>query len=206
MQVGAALTVLFPLAIALYFVPTMIAAYRKANVGPVFLINLFTGWTTIGWVGALALAALSKSEDQKRALGYGYGGAPGPGFQLGPGFSRGHPGGWPGHPAQGFPMHGHPGVWPSNPAFGNPALGQPYGAVPPEFGHAGPATGFGHAPNPYGTAGDDSNPSDLPYGGFGSTPYGDPGGHSDDPFGQDPFGRDPFGREPFDDDPEDRSR
>jgi hypothetical protein len=41
-----------------YFVPVIVGAIRKVpNVGSVFVINLFLGWTFIGWVVALAMAA-----------------------------------------------------------------------------------------------------------------------------------------------------
>ncbi len=41
-----------------YFLPTIIAASRKVpNGGSVLVINLFLGWTLIGWVVALAMAA-----------------------------------------------------------------------------------------------------------------------------------------------------
>jgi hypothetical protein len=46
------------LLIALYFVPTIVAVRRKVvNSGSVFVINLFLGFTLIGWVVALAMAA-----------------------------------------------------------------------------------------------------------------------------------------------------
>lgn len=44
----------------LYFVPTAIAAMRWHNVGSVLVINLFLGWSLIGWVVALAWALSSK--------------------------------------------------------------------------------------------------------------------------------------------------
>jgi hypothetical protein len=44
--------------VLVYFLPSMIASNRKVtNVGSVFVINLFLGWTFIGWVVALAMAA-----------------------------------------------------------------------------------------------------------------------------------------------------
>jgi hypothetical protein len=47
--------------IGAYFVPTIVAAARKVpNQGSVFVINLFLGWTVIGWVVALAMAARSR--------------------------------------------------------------------------------------------------------------------------------------------------
>ena len=42
------LGILFGLAV-LYFLPSIIARH-KPNSGPVFIINLFLGWTLIGWV------------------------------------------------------------------------------------------------------------------------------------------------------------
>jgi hypothetical protein len=45
------------LVLALYFVPIIVAVIRKVtNQGSVAVINLFLGWTLIGWVVALALA------------------------------------------------------------------------------------------------------------------------------------------------------
>lgn len=41
-----------------YFLPTIIGAIRKVpNAASVFVINFFLGWTFIGWVAALAMAA-----------------------------------------------------------------------------------------------------------------------------------------------------
>jgi Superinfection immunity protein len=43
--------------IGLYFLPTIVAVTRKVtNQGSVFVINLFLGWTFVGWVVALAMA------------------------------------------------------------------------------------------------------------------------------------------------------
>lgn len=43
-----------------YFLPTIVAVSRKVpNRGSVFVINAFVGWTFIGWVVALAMAARS---------------------------------------------------------------------------------------------------------------------------------------------------
>ncbi|ATN89906.1 hypothetical protein SEA_KLEIN_200 [Mycobacterium phage Klein] len=51
---GHALLVVFGTA---YFVPTIVAYYRKASLKqPVAVINVFLGWTFIGWVVALAMA------------------------------------------------------------------------------------------------------------------------------------------------------
>ena len=49
--------VFFPSAIALYFSPGVIAVTRNhPNRMPIFLLDLFLGWTLVGWVGALVWA------------------------------------------------------------------------------------------------------------------------------------------------------
>jgi hypothetical protein len=41
----------------IYFIPTIVAYGRKvANAGSVLVVNLFLGWTFIGWIVALAMA------------------------------------------------------------------------------------------------------------------------------------------------------
>lgn len=45
------------LVLMFYFLPTFLAA--PTNRASVFVINLFTGWTFIGWVLALFLAVKS---------------------------------------------------------------------------------------------------------------------------------------------------
>lgn len=43
--------------IALYFLPTIVALMRKRPApGSVIVVNLFLGWTFIGWIVALAMA------------------------------------------------------------------------------------------------------------------------------------------------------
>jgi hypothetical protein len=55
---GPAGVLILILLIALYFLPTIIAANRHVpNVGSVVVINIFLGWTLIGWIVALAMAA-----------------------------------------------------------------------------------------------------------------------------------------------------
>lgn len=49
---------------ALYFIPTIVVISRKShNIGPVMVINLFLGWTFIGWIVALAMAV---SQNKKK--------------------------------------------------------------------------------------------------------------------------------------------
>lgn len=57
---AAVLIFLFLFSAAIYFIPTIVAGIRKVpNLGSVIVINLFLGWTLIGWVVALAMAARS---------------------------------------------------------------------------------------------------------------------------------------------------
>jgi uncharacterized membrane protein YwaF len=49
--------------VAVYFLPTVVARDRRhRSIGGIFVINLFLGWTFIGWVVALAWAANSNIE------------------------------------------------------------------------------------------------------------------------------------------------
>jgi hypothetical protein len=58
---GIELGVLVVLGFVVYFVPTIVATARKIpTVGLVFVINLFLGWTFLGWVIALAMAVRTR--------------------------------------------------------------------------------------------------------------------------------------------------
>ena len=47
-----------------YFAPAMIASYRNhKNGGAIMVVNLFFGWTFVGWVAALAWAFTSHVDD-----------------------------------------------------------------------------------------------------------------------------------------------
>lgn len=47
--------------IALYFLPAIVAAFRKhRNKAPIFLLNLLLGWTVVGWVAALVWSATAQ--------------------------------------------------------------------------------------------------------------------------------------------------
>ncbi len=47
----------FLIVLALYFLPSIVAVARKVtHQGSVVVINLFLGWTFVGWVIALAMA------------------------------------------------------------------------------------------------------------------------------------------------------
>jgi hypothetical protein len=59
------ITTYFILYFLIYFIPTVIALVSKNNrVGAVFVINLFLGWTFIGWVWALVWAVSPKQQQQ----------------------------------------------------------------------------------------------------------------------------------------------
>jgi len=50
-------------ALAVYFVPTIIAVARRArNVLGIVLLNIFAGWTFIGWVIALVWAIVDQKQ------------------------------------------------------------------------------------------------------------------------------------------------
>ena len=55
---------------AIHFLPTIIAALRHSrHVVGIFLLNLFLGWTVVGWVVALIWAITS---EPKYTSAYGY--------------------------------------------------------------------------------------------------------------------------------------
>ncbi len=59
MRLGPTEGILFLLLIALYFVPTIVAFARKhKNAVAILILNIFLGWTGIGWIGALIWAVI----------------------------------------------------------------------------------------------------------------------------------------------------
>jgi threonine/homoserine/homoserine lactone efflux protein len=54
---------------ALYFLPTIIASQRGHAVGGILLLNLFFGWTGVGWAVLLLYALLSAPRWQRYAYG-----------------------------------------------------------------------------------------------------------------------------------------
>lgn len=56
------------IAVLIYFAPSLIASRRQVpNAGSVLVINLFLGWTLIGWVVALAMAARDAPPVDRKA-------------------------------------------------------------------------------------------------------------------------------------------
>ena len=54
---GSNLDAVYILILILYFVPWLIALMRDHNnIGSILVVNLFLGWTVIGWIVALAWA------------------------------------------------------------------------------------------------------------------------------------------------------
>lgn len=57
---GTLAIILFFIGIIIYFLPSFNASSRKhPNGSSIFLLNLFLGWTLIGWVAALVWSASS---------------------------------------------------------------------------------------------------------------------------------------------------
>ncbi len=58
-------SIVLSLVTLLYLLPTSIAIARKrSNTGAIFVLNLFLGWTLVGWVVALVW---SVADDKKPA-------------------------------------------------------------------------------------------------------------------------------------------
>jgi hypothetical protein len=86
---------------ALYFLPTVIAAVRNAkHLGAVIVVNVFLGWTFIGWVVALAIAVGSSSRTSRTL--YRYSPPPGSWSYPPPPASPPRPGTWPQGPPPPF--------------------------------------------------------------------------------------------------------
>lgn len=57
--------VLLVIGVAVYFLPLIIAGARERLVGPVFVLNLFLGWTLLGWVVAMVMAVTERSAKEE---------------------------------------------------------------------------------------------------------------------------------------------
>jgi hypothetical protein len=57
--------VLLAIAAGVYFLPAIIAGSRNRASGAVFVLNLFLGWTLIGWVVALAWSLTERTARER---------------------------------------------------------------------------------------------------------------------------------------------
>ena len=58
-----ALVMIIITGLVLYFIPAFVATTRRMpNAGAITVINLFAGWTLVGWVGALVMACWPKPQ------------------------------------------------------------------------------------------------------------------------------------------------
>lgn len=52
--------------LAVYFLPAIIAKVRHhSNTMPILLLNVFLGWTILGWLGALIWCATAQATPPK---------------------------------------------------------------------------------------------------------------------------------------------
>jgi VIT1/CCC1 family predicted Fe2+/Mn2+ transporter len=63
-EVGAVILLVLFLIISLYFLPTVVAFSSNSRLAPaVLVVNLFLGWTGLGWIGALVMAVLPSRKE-----------------------------------------------------------------------------------------------------------------------------------------------
>lgn len=71
----------------LYFMPTIVAVIRQVpNLGSVVIINLFLGWSFLGWVISMAMAARSRPAVGATVHVHQAAGAPLPGTMAAPAY------------------------------------------------------------------------------------------------------------------------
>lgn len=52
--------------LVIYFIPSLVAINRKRdNTGAIMALNLFAGWTFIGWIVALVWASTLDDEEKE---------------------------------------------------------------------------------------------------------------------------------------------
>lgn len=57
-------TVILVFGVIIYFVPTIVAGFRDHHSqAPIFALNLFLGWSVLGWVGALVWSLTATRTD-----------------------------------------------------------------------------------------------------------------------------------------------
>ena len=53
--------------LVIYFIPTIIVIIRRVrNTVGILLLNIFGGWTFVGWVIALVWAIIDKKQDESK--------------------------------------------------------------------------------------------------------------------------------------------
>jgi hypothetical protein len=58
--------ILLAISLAIYFIPSIVASNRNhKNVAAIVVLNLFLGWTVLGWVLALVWAVMSNQTNNK---------------------------------------------------------------------------------------------------------------------------------------------
>lgn len=63
---GIAMILLLAFCVAIYFLPALIAGIRNhPQIIPLTLLNLFLGWTMLGWIGALIWSAWNFSGQER---------------------------------------------------------------------------------------------------------------------------------------------
>jgi len=51
-------------ALTFYFIPTLIAMGRNTKrMAGIIVVNIFLGWTLLGWVGAMVWAVIDKKKE-----------------------------------------------------------------------------------------------------------------------------------------------
>ncbi len=59
-------SILLLVALLLYFLPVFVAEFRlHRNLVPIAIVNLFLGWTVVGWIVALAWAASADGKGRE---------------------------------------------------------------------------------------------------------------------------------------------
>lgn len=68
---GSAGLILLILVAIPYFIPSIVAISRGMhNKGSIIVVNVFLGWTLIGWVVALAMACGGKKSGEANTFSY----------------------------------------------------------------------------------------------------------------------------------------
>jgi Superinfection immunity protein len=60
---GLSFIVMLLVSLLIYFLPSIVAFARQhVQAAPIFILNLFFGWTIVGWVGCLAWAVSANTR------------------------------------------------------------------------------------------------------------------------------------------------